>query len=145
MDSIENFAQNHPEMVVNDLMNISHTLGPEYIKEGLVRKILKFRGINKWLRNRRLIIQLKEKWKKDITKTQEEYLWHKKNNFSKGRHITLAALRTKMNVLMDCRQQVRAICHSARDVDFPLSTSNFGELSVLPKDFPNRPNKKYFK
>lgn len=139
--NINNYAQNHPELVADDLQDA--------VPKCLTRLILKNRGVNKWLRNRRLIIQLKEKWKKEINSYQKamEYLKEKANtepDRNKSRDIFIEYIKAKerMNVLADCRQQVRAICHSNRDVDFP--ESGWGKVCELPIDYPNRPSKNYF-
>ena len=130
--NIDNMAQNHPELVVRDLK--------KYIPENVIRTVLKMRGINKWLRNRRLLIQLKDTWKKEIKVLQEQYEKEKK-----GKHYRKAAeCRIRMNTLADVRQQVRAICHSPRDVNFNINSTSFTEVCNLPPDFPQRPSKNYF-
>jgi hypothetical protein len=129
---IDQIAQNHPELVVNDLAQ--HGIDPE-----IVRHVLKWCGINKWLRNRRLIIQLKERWKKQIRIDQIAAEKAK----AEGRYKDYVIHTTRMNVLANCRQQVRAICHSARDVDFPQES--FGEICCLSADFPDRPKTRYLK
>lgn len=127
---IENYTQNHPELIVNDLKDV--------VDKTTVRKILKYRGVNKWLCNRRLLIALKNRWKDEITELQVEHRQAKAN----GNQVYALKCKTRMNALMDVRQQVRAICHSPRDVDFPLT--NWGQECSLPEDFPRRPDTKYF-
>ena len=129
-NSIENFTQNHPELIVEDLSDV--------VDKETMRRVLKYRGVNKWLCNRRLLIALKNHWKEEITRLQKEYEQAKAN----GNQVHALKLKTRMNTLMDVRQQVRAICHSPRDVEFPLT--DWGEDCKLPDDFPTRPDTKYF-
>lgn len=152
MYSIENMAQNHPELVVRDLEGavVKQIIGTRAER---IRETLKNRGINKWLRNRRFVIQLKEKWKNEIALNQKlaaenkEYaLKHDRDSFAHMKYIhKYHEYKVRMNVLADCRAQLRAICHSRRDVDFPIESLDFGKVCKLPKDMPARPNKNYFK
>jgi len=129
MIDINNFRQNHPELVVTDLI--------PYANADLVRQVLKYRGVNKWLRVRRLLIQLKHKWREDIKLLEIK----KKQATGKERY----KLQGYIEALIDCRQQVRALCHSPRDIDFPLDKHDFGITCILPDNFPKRPHKRWFK
>ena len=111
---INNFRQNHPELIVEDLRG--------FVKESLVREVLKYRGINKWLRVRRLLIQLKSRWKDEIKVLEEE----KKVAKQLGLVNRYYNLQGRIESLIDCRQQIRALCHSPRDIVFPKDKSNFG-------------------
>jgi hypothetical protein len=131
-NDINNFRQNHPALIVRDLA--------AYVDANLATNILKFRGVNKWLRVRRLLIQLKSKWKQDIKDLQIQ-----KQKAKGGRDwVAYYKLVGYVEALIDCRQQVRALCHSPRDIDFPESPRDFGLLCVLPDDFPRRPHKRWF-
>lgn len=131
-DNIDNYKQNHPELIIRDIEN-----NPD----ADVRHILKYRSVNKWLRVRKLLIQLKIRWQHEIREHQLnlENLkgdWSKVDEyqFERGYHMALT----------HCRQQVRALCHSPRDVDFPKSIKDFGDICKLPDNFPKQPHKKWF-
>jgi len=134
-DNIDNYRQNHPELIVKDIAGL---WAPS---PTTIRRILKFRGVNKWLRVRRLLIQLKIKWQREIRQRQLELEslrndWTRQDEyqFKRGYHKALS----------ECRQQVRALCHSPRDIDFPESASDFGDICKLPNEFPVSPHKKWF-
>ena len=127
-DDINNWRQNHPELVIRDLSR--------YVEPDIVRKTLKYRGVNKWLRVRRLLIQLKHRWKDEIRCIQLALplLSGKDVNYIKG----------YLRATVDHRQQVRALCHSPRDIEFPISPGEFGDICELPKTFPRKPHKRWF-
>lgn len=129
---INNMKQNHPELIVNDIMN------KIVIRRDEVREILKNRGVNKWFRVRKLLIQLKHQWKYEIQGLEET-----KKLCEKGSK-EFYQLQGYVKALINCRQQVRALCHSPRDVDFPENTNDTGYMCILPVDFPDKPPKKYF-
>lgn len=129
---INNFEQNHPELIVQDL--------EAHVPPEKIREILKYRGVNKWLRIRRLLIQLKHRWRDDFKDLEEEKKIAKELGDFKRYHN----LQGRVEMLIDCRQQIRALCHSPRDINFPLDKHNFGPLCDLPKNFPSRPHKKWF-
>jgi len=132
VDDINNFRQNHPELIAQDLA--------QYVNADIVRYTLKFRGINKWLRVRRLLIQLKTRWREDIKALEDEKQIARLIGDDKRFHKIQGAVE----MLIDCRQQVRALCHSPRDVDFPQDKHDFGMSCVLPTSFPSRPHKRWF-
>jgi|GEM_PF-3211155 hypothetical protein len=132
MDDINNYRQNHPELIVRDL---SKLVDPE-----IVRHVLKYRGVNKWLRVRRLLITLKHNWKARLNLLKLARQDAKEKRDWRAYH----RLGGYMEALADCRQQVRALCHSPRDVDFSTSPKDFGEICELPSDFPFRPHKRWF-
>ena len=70
--NIEHAKQNHPELIVDQLSDIY----PD-IHKNMIRHILKYTGINKWLKNRRYIIDLKNKWKVEIAKLQKDIQHYK--------------------------------------------------------------------
>jgi len=133
---IDQMKQNHPELIVNQLKEISPT-----ICGNTVRDILKNTGVSKWLKNRRYIIQLKEIWKKEIYKLQVYAQHYKDNNDMKMYHRT----NERMKALSDCRQQLRTICHSNRETSFPTGTISFHDTGNLPDNFPTRPSTQYLK
>lgn len=129
---INNYRQNHPELIVRDLKGM--------VDEQYLRSILKYRGVNKWLRIRRLLIQLKTRWLDIIKSVHIARRLHKEE----GNEATAMYLKGYEAAMTNCRQQIRALCHSPRDIDFPASISSFGEICDLPKDFPLMPHKKWF-
>lgn len=129
---INNYRQNHPELMVRDLSC--------YVDEDVLRLVIKNRGINKWLRVRRLLIQLKSRWLDQLKMVHQARRLHKE----RGNHKDALYLQGYEAALTDCRQQVRALCHSPRDVDFPKSPRDFGIPCELPRSFPRRPHKKWF-
>jgi hypothetical protein len=156
-EDIQNMRQNHPELIVRDLAE----LDDEHFFDGLtreqfnerVRHILKFRGVNKWFRVRKLLIQLKERWKvqaqglEAVIKRYGQVAWDNKDSdprMARKARKKAQKLRGYRQALVDCRQQVRALTHSPRDVDFPQHPREFGVACILPDDFPTRPNKRYF-
>jgi len=138
--------QNHPELVVRDI--VAMLGGDMLFNEGDVRRILKNRGINKWLHVRRMLIELKHRWKEQINKLEDEKLLLKtyarlsSNPSLKHKYLKKAhKLTGYVEALKDMRQQVRALCHSPRDIDFPESPRDYGE--GLPANFPLRPHKRF--
>lgn len=129
---INNMRQNHPELIVRDLSG--------YVSPEITRQILLYRGVNKWLRVRRLLIQLKTRWLEEIKTLEAEKKQAKANGDTRKYHQLQGAIKT----LIDCRCQVRALCHSPREVSFPQSPRDFGVLSDLPIDFPLHPHKRWF-
>lgn len=129
---INNFEQNHPELIVEDLR--------EDVISAKIRQVLKYRGVNKWFRVRRLLIQLKHRWKEDIKNLEEE----KKQARELGLWAKYYNLQGRVEALIDSRQQIRALCHSPRDINFPHDKNNFGPLCDLPENFPSRPHKRWF-
>jgi len=131
-NDINNFRQNHPELVVRDLK--------QYVEPSITRQILKYRGINKWLRVRRLLISLKSRWLEQIRLLQCEKIEAKASRDFRQYY----RLQGYVEALTDCRQQVRALCHSPREVDFPEKVHDFGVFCSLPSNFPTRPHKRWF-
>ena len=136
MKNIEQVKQNHPKLIVDQIKE-------KYpiINSNTIREILKFTGVNKWLKNRRYVIQLKEKWKKEIAELQL-YAQHYKDN---GEYTKCIRAKERMNTLADCRQQLRSICHSNRETEFPTNNISFRDIFKLPDNFPKRPNTNYLK
>lgn len=130
---IEMQRQNHPELIARDMAVYG-------IPKPVTRLILKARGVNKWFRVRRLLIDLKQRWKRQITKLQAECRQARLS----GQVWRASHLRGRLEALTDCRQQVRALCHSPRDVDWPTSTE-WPANAKLPADFPERPGREWIK
>ena len=128
---INNERQNHPELIVRDLQ--------PYLPPDLVRETLKRRGVNKWLRVRRLLIQLKSRWKEEV-KALDIAKAKAKVNHDRENYLKLVGYQA---CLINCRQQVRALCHSPRDIDFPESPHDFGTVCLLPDNFPVKPHKRW--
>jgi len=149
---INNMKQNHPELIVWDIMRWIEKFDQGLQKSG-VRFILKMRGINKWLRIRRLLIQLKVQWLNRINELElqayelknEGNIWRCIGAFRKANKCFKKCERLKGERIgiIKCRQQVRALCHSPRDVDFP-DYLKFPDSCKLPNDFPEMPNKRWF-
>ena len=129
---INNCRQNHPELIVRDL--------DTYAESNIIRLVLKYRGVNKWLRVRRLLIELKHRWRERIKQLQITKVEARARNDMRSYYKLVGYVEA----LTDCRQQIRALCHSPRCVDFPQSPKEFGDLCKLPEDFPNRPHKRWF-
>ena len=105
-ETIWMFKQNRPSLVVRDVCS----LPVEKIVPTEVENILLKRGVNKWLRNRREIIKLKNRMKNDITGTlaemraaRQEKNWHHHQY-----------LRGQLKILMRVREELRTICKSER-------------------------------
>lgn len=120
-----NMRQNHPELVVRDLVEWG-------VPESEAREILKQRGINKWLCVRRLLIQLKERWKGQVTKCQEMLT---KGSPKRVPFCNRQWVRGYLAATEAHRAQVRALCHSDRNIDFPRVTSDWPVEAKLPPDF----------
>jgi hypothetical protein len=128
-NGINNMRQNHPELIVRDL----EALG---VRRGEARRILKYRGVNKWFAVRRLLIQLKNRWLQRLKALTAE----QKTTDDYKRKLYLRGYRA---ALVDCRQQVRALCHSTRDVNFGNCASKWPTQACLPESFPVRPSAGY--
>jgi hypothetical protein len=117
--------QNHPELVARDLEELG-------VPKEVTREILKQRGINKWLTVRRLLIQLKDRWKGEVRRCQVL--------LSKGSLIRASVkhrqwVRGYLAACEDHRAQVRALCHADRDIDFPPCPNCWPIEAVLPGRF----------
>ena len=93
-ETIWNFAQNKPSLVVKDITEKYPDVDPYFIYEVLLK-----RGIFKWLAVRRDLIKLKNIWRDKITT-----LNRKKTPYEKGYH----------KALLECRKEIRSFCHSER-------------------------------
>ena len=163
---INNMKQNHPELIVRDILRWVHycIAKKKPAHASMVRLILKYRGVNKWFRVRRLLIQLKVRWLDKIKELEEQAdlikidaMAHYElsdrlddkaesvREIRKARRLIRKYHRMmgERQGVVKCRQQVRALCHSPRDIDFPY-TLDFPENCKLPEDLPEIPNKRWF-
>jgi hypothetical protein len=138
--NIDQLRQNHPELIVRDICNDNFDIEPDEI-----RTILKNRGVNKWLKNRRLLMQLKTRWLNEIRKfyigiTNTRAITNHKptRTFAYGRALG------RMEAITECRQQLRAVCQSSRDTDFPARI-HWPKSCTLPEEFPARPSASWLK
>lgn len=92
--TIWNFKQNKPTLIVRDIREKYPQIPEDFIYEILLK-----RGVFKWLAVRRNLIKLKDEWKNTIRE-----LNRKKTPEEKG----------FLKALERCRKQVRALCHSER-------------------------------
>lgn len=132
MSDLNNARQNHPELVVRDLAALG-------VPQEVVRRTLKWRGVNKWFAVRRLLITLKFRWKDRISAVQEE----KRRAKWQGDMKRYNQLVGYQRAYEECRQQVRALCHHTRDIDWPEDPRRRPQLSVLPTEMPARPGKRW--
>ena len=91
-ETINSFRQDSPELIIRDA-RILLKLNDEQLE--MLRKILLARGVNKWLKARRDIINLKHKIKKSL--------------FSNNGQMTVH----------DIYCELQRICHSPRWVEWP--------------------------
>jgi len=104
-ETIWNFSQNKPTLVVKDICEKYPEVDPEFVYEVLLK-----RGIFKWLAVRRDLIKLKNIWRDEITKLNNILYEAKKNNESYKCNKEKGAIV----MLTKCRQSVRKLCHSNR-------------------------------
>jgi hypothetical protein len=104
-ENIWEFRQNKIRLVLRDARDL---LGMNPKQLAGLANILVSRGICKWMRNRSLFIWLKEDWKDEIKRLNEEIKTYPRGS-AKRAHIAgeLAALNR-------CREAVRGICKSER-------------------------------
>jgi len=107
--TINNFKQNKIKYLVKDFAEYG-------VPEDVTREILLKRGINKWLHNRMLIINLKDELKEEIKDLlqQMDYYQAEYNKEDGVYRELVGSLRATNNI----RQKIRKICHSSRYV-FP--------------------------
>ncbi len=129
MKEINNMRQNHPDLVVQDLAGM--------VPSHYVKTVLLMRGVNKWFMVRRYLIQLKHRWKAEIDRLYAEAQTFKEAGKMRKYH----RLMGRRAQLIECRQQVRALCHSPRFVDW---TGKKVKDIRLPEDFPVLPHKRWF-
>ncbi len=92
--NINNFAQNKPSLIVQDIIQKYPKVDPDFIYQVLLQ-----RGVFKWLNVRRNLIKLKDDMKVEIRE-----LNRKKTPEEKG--YSKALIKT--------RQHIRKLCHSDR-------------------------------
>lgn len=101
--NIWTYRQNKPTLVVRDLARYG-------VPAPVVYAVLMARGVFKWLAVRRDLIKLKKLWRSEITTAHARLLTAKRDRDRDAIH----RLRGEIAVMVRYRQQVRALCHSAR-------------------------------
>jgi len=124
---INSMKQNKTSLIVDDLTDLLGRYNRQVIDD-----ILKNRGVKKWFLVRRLIIKLKDRWKAKINTLELMKKYAKKH----GNYKEYLMLKGYQKCLIDCRQQIRALCNIPREL----------EDLTLPNGFEwRRPNKNYFR
>lgn len=124
---INSMKQNKTSLIVDDLTDLLGRHNRQVIDD-----ILKNRGVKKWFLVRRLIIKLKDRWKAKINTLELMKKYAKKH----GNYKEYLMLKGYQKCLIDCRQQIRALCNIPREL----------EDLTLPNGFEwRRPNKNYFR
>jgi hypothetical protein len=124
---INSMKQNKTSLIVDDLTDLLGRHNRQVIDD-----ILKNRGVKKWFLVRRLIIKLKDRWKTKINTLE----LMKKQAKKYGSYKEYLMLKGYQKCLIDCRQQIRALCNIPREL----------EDLTLPYGFEwRRPNKNYFR
>lgn len=131
--NIWSFTQNHPEMVVKDILSKHEEIkvGSKEIFSNIIRKSLLARGVNKWLKVRLDLIQYKRAIKhmirkkmKDIKEQKrlisERYCLPEDTNYKDYMHlrIHLAYLRGQLIVLQQVRKDLKDLCMTERWQDW---------------------------
>ena len=103
-ETINNFRQNSPELVVRDAQVL---LRLDQKQCEILRQILLARGVNKWLKARRDIIKLKNETRDEIKTFMKVYRkWNPEH-------------KVKMKLLTTYLGKIRKICHQKRWVEWP--------------------------
>lgn len=103
-DRIWLYEQNKPTLVARDL---ERAFG---VPRAATYAVLMARGVMKWLAVRRDLIALKNMWRLRITRTLAEIREAKQARDP----ARLERLRGRLESLNECRQELRALCHSER-------------------------------
>lgn len=110
--TIWNCRQNKPTQIVHDL--IPHIEGDRPGSWGaradLIYGVLLKRGVFKWLAVRRDLIRLKNEWKERLKAADFDGLSARR----KGNRYRDVYMRGYRQALLECRMEVRALCHSDR-------------------------------
>ena len=115
-ETINNFRQNTPELVIRDARRL---LDLDDNDCQVLRQILLARGINKWLKARRDIIRLKEKYKTRIKELALSYRKYRPED------------KIAMRLLQEFRACLRKICHSPRWVEWPeIADASKAEMEI---------------
>lgn len=115
--TINNFKQNRATYVVDDIMEKVKTKGYDITREDLYEILLK-RGIFKWLKVRKYIINFKEILKKAVTDLTLYNIDNK--SYFKSKLSTMSPTekywytRGKIEAYIGCRKNLRLFCHSTR-------------------------------
>lgn len=131
--NINCMKQNKISLIVEDLFFSGLLKSDNYnIVARPLKRILKKRGVNKWFLVRRLIIKLKDRWKAKINTLE----LMKKQAKKYGNYKEYLMLKGYQKCLIDCRQQIRALCNIPRELEDLTLPNGFEWL---------RPNKNYFR
>ena len=100
--NIENYRQNKPSYICQDLEELAGVPGQ------VTAKILMSRGVYKWLSVRRDLIALKDEWRDEI-----RMLYAQGRMYPRGSKER-ALVNGRIKALEECRGAIRALCHSPR-------------------------------
>lgn len=115
-ETIENYRQNNPELVIRDAADY---LGLSEEECDGLRKILLARGVNKWLKVRRDLIAYKKRVKHQIKELHARRMDAK----AAGRYHEANGLWHAEKALIQVRADLCRMCKSARWVIWPRSCS----------------------
>ena len=101
--NIWEIAQNKPSLIVKDMLQYG-------VPKDITHNVLLSRGVYKWLAVRRRLIKLKNTWKEGIKNTIQAIQVAKKDNSQ----YHIAYYRGYLKAYEECREEVRALCHSDR-------------------------------
>jgi len=102
-DNVWGFRQNRPTLIAQDLEAWGVPRSATYA-------ILLARGVFKWLAVRRDLIRLKNLWAHEAASVRRQIAKAE----AEGRAHDSARLRERVATLADCRDDIRALCHSER-------------------------------
>jgi len=102
--NIDNFKQNKPILIAQDMKELFGVPTEDTLK------ILLARGVLKWLGVREQLIGYKDELRKELTKTMEESREAKK----KGDWNRHQQLKGKIKTLTEVRKSLRKMCHMPR-------------------------------
>jgi hypothetical protein len=125
---INNFRQNTPELIIRDARRM---LGLSEFQCEVLRSILLARGVNKWLRARLELIQLKNELKAEIRELHLERKWlkvcavfAKKLLYPADYRPQMLTLKERMKVLDRIQSRIQRICHGERWVIWPRGVAS---------------------
>lgn len=102
--AINSFRRNSPELIIRDAQRM---LGLDDGQCEVLRQILLARAVNKWFKARRDVIKFQHELKDRIIELNKRYRkWH-------------PADQAEWKLLNEIREQLRAICHRPRWVEWP--------------------------
>ena len=145
----------HPELVVEE---IGEYFGYETSDKddrqafNFIRTSLKIRGVNQAFRIRALMFKLLASWKYDL-RSMNSLLHSYKDIMTKNYKTNKPYFYTIRNRYIDVKgsykelcsnyMQIRAILNCSPDVEYPKEHTVWGNMKVLPMDFPENPSKDF--